>query len=152
MANNADSAPIPSTPHWTPGQVVLLAIVSLALGLVGGYYMPTGKTAKMSRPATVAGAPTAPHPAATLEQMKAVADARSAPLLDKLKATPNHGSSFWRKLAPSMVRCTNSRKPRSITIYPCSGNEEIFPCAPNLRRASTTAVTLMVRSHNWIKR
>ncbi len=92
MANNADSAPIPSTPHWTPGQVVLLAIVSLALGLVGGYYMPTGKTAKMSRPATVAGAPTAPHPAATLEQMKAVADARSAPLLDKLKATPNDAS------------------------------------------------------------
>jgi cytochrome c-type biogenesis protein CcmH/NrfG len=57
--------------------------------LVGGYYLPIGKAANAARPPAIAGVPNAPHPAATLEQMKTVADAKAAPLLDKLKTTPN---------------------------------------------------------------
>ncbi len=89
MANNAENTAPSPTSSWTPGQVALLASVCLVLGLVGGYYMPIGKAANVARPAAVVGGPSAPHPAATLEQMKAVADAKSAPLLEKLKTTPN---------------------------------------------------------------
>jgi cytochrome c-type biogenesis protein CcmH/NrfG len=90
MANNSESAATSSEPRWTPGQVGVLAAVCLILGLVGGYFMPVGKAANPAHPAAgVASARNAPHPAATLEQMKAVADTKAAPLLEKLKSTPN---------------------------------------------------------------
>jgi cytochrome c-type biogenesis protein CcmH/NrfG len=89
MANQTEPAATSPAPRWTPGQVSLLAIVCLVLGLVGGYYLPIGKAANAVRPPAVAGAPNAPHPAATLEQMKAVADTKAAPLLEKLKTNPN---------------------------------------------------------------
>lgn len=89
MANNAENTATSPAPQWTPRQVALLAIVCLILGLVGGYYLPIGKAANAARPAAVVGGPSAPHPAATLEQMRAVAEAKSAPLLEKLRSTPN---------------------------------------------------------------
>lgn len=89
MVNNSESAATPRAPRWTPTQVGLLALVCLVLGLAGGYYLPIGKAANAARPPAVAGVPNAPHPAATLEQMKAVADTKAAPLLNKLKTTPN---------------------------------------------------------------
>jgi cytochrome c-type biogenesis protein CcmH/NrfG len=92
MANHSESNENSSTPRWTPGQVGLLASVCLVLGLVCGYSLPIGKSANAARPPAVAGVPNAPHPAATLEQMKAVADTKAAPLLEKLKTTPNDAS------------------------------------------------------------
>jgi len=89
MANNSESTATSPTPRWTPGQVGLLAAVCMVLGLVGGYYLPIGKAANAVRPPAAAGVPNAPHPAATLEQMKAVADTKAAPLIEKLKTTPN---------------------------------------------------------------
>ncbi len=89
MASNSASSAASPAPGWTPGQVGLLAAVCLVLGLVGGYFLPLGKAANSARPAAVASAPNAPHPIPTMEQMKALADANAAPLLERLKTTPN---------------------------------------------------------------
>ncbi|HKM84553.1 MAG TPA: tetratricopeptide repeat protein [Candidatus Acidoferrum sp.] len=87
-SNSASSASSPAL-GWSPGQVGLLAAVCLALGLVGGYFLPAGKATNSPRLPAVASAPNAPHPMPTMEQMKALADAKAAPLLEKLKTTPN---------------------------------------------------------------
>jgi len=89
MASNSESSVSSRPAGWTPGQVALLAAVCLVLGLVGGYFLPVGKAANSARPVAVASAPKAPHPIPTMEQMKALADSNAAPLLEKLKATPN---------------------------------------------------------------
>ncbi len=89
MASNSASSASSPAPGWTPGQVGLLAAVCLVLGLVGGYFLPAGKAANSPRLPAVGSAPNAPHPMPTMEQMKALADAKAAPLLEKLKITPN---------------------------------------------------------------
>ncbi len=89
MANQSESVATSPAPRWTSGEVGLLAFVCLVLGLVGGYFLPVGKAANATRLPAIAGSSTAPHPAATLEQMKAVADAKAVPLLEKLKTSPN---------------------------------------------------------------
>ncbi|MFI5097135.1 MAG: tetratricopeptide repeat protein [Candidatus Acidiferrales bacterium] len=89
MASNSESSAPPAAPGWTPGQVVALAAVCLILGLAGGYFLPAGKAANAAHPPPVATAPNAPHPLPTMEQMKALADAKATPLLEKLKTTPN---------------------------------------------------------------
>ena len=89
MANDSVSTAASAAPGWTPGQVGLLAAVCLVLGLVGGYFLPAGKAANTAHPPAGATTPNAPHPLPTIEQMKALADAKAAPLLEKLKTTPN---------------------------------------------------------------
>ena len=89
MASNSESSVSSPPAGWTPGQVGLLAAVCVVLGLVGGYFLPVGKPANPARPVGAASAPKAPHPIPTMEQMRALADANAAPLLEKLKATPN---------------------------------------------------------------
>jgi cytochrome c-type biogenesis protein CcmH/NrfG len=89
MADNSESSATSAVPGWTQGQVGLFAAVCLILGLAGGYFLPLGKAANSAHPPAVAGAPNAPHPLPTMEQMKALADAKAAPLLEKLKTTPN---------------------------------------------------------------
>jgi len=89
MANDSVSRGSSAAPGWTPGQVGLLATLCLALGLVGGYALPAGKAANSVHPPAVASAPNALHPLPTMEQMKAMADAKAAPLLEKLQTTPN---------------------------------------------------------------
>ncbi len=89
MASNSASSTASPAPGWTPAQVGFLAAVCLVLGLVGGYFLPAGKAANSARPTAVASVPNAPHPMPTMEQMKALADAKAAPLLEKLKTTPN---------------------------------------------------------------
>lgn len=89
MASNSESSAASAAQGWTPGQVGFLAAVCLILGLVGGYFLPVGKAANSAHPPAVASAPNAPHPMPTMEQMKALADAKAAPLLEKLKTTPN---------------------------------------------------------------
>ena len=89
MANDSVSMAASAAPGWTPGQGGLLASVCLVLGLAGGYFLPAGRAANPAHPPAVASAPSAPHPLPTMEQMKALADAKAAPLLEKLKTTPN---------------------------------------------------------------
>jgi cytochrome c-type biogenesis protein CcmH/NrfG len=89
MANDSVSTASSAAPGWTPGQVALLAAVCLVLGLIGGHFLPAGKAANAAHPPAIASNPNAPHPLPTMEQMKAVADAKAAPLLEKLKTTPN---------------------------------------------------------------
>jgi len=89
MANDSVSMAASAAPGWTPGQVGLLASVCLVLGLAGGYFLPAGRAANPAHRPAVASAPSAPHPLPTMEQMKALADAKAAPLLEKLKTTPN---------------------------------------------------------------
>ena len=89
MADNSESSATSAAPGWTPRQVGLLAAVCLVLGLAGGYFLPAGKAANATHAPAAATAPNAPHPLPTMEQMKALADAKAAPLLEKLKTTPN---------------------------------------------------------------
>ena len=89
MANDAETPAGPLAPGWTPGQVALLATVCLVLGLIGGYMLLGGRSASTTRLAGVPGTAIAPKPQPTREQMKALADAKAAPLLDKLRSTPN---------------------------------------------------------------
>jgi cytochrome c-type biogenesis protein CcmH/NrfG len=89
MADNSESSATSAVPGWTPGQVGFLAAVCLILGLAGGYFLPLGKAPNSAHPPAVASAPSAPHPVPTMEQMKALAEAKAAPFLERLKTTPN---------------------------------------------------------------
>jgi cytochrome c-type biogenesis protein CcmH/NrfG len=88
MTSNPEASASSSAPGWTPGQVIVLAAVCLVVGLVGGYFLPVGKAANAAHPGA-AGTLTSPHPIPTMEQMKSLADANAAPLIEKLKTTPN---------------------------------------------------------------
>jgi cytochrome c-type biogenesis protein CcmH/NrfG len=72
-----------------------MGVISLIVGLALGYLLLGGKVAP--KPAQVAapaptGMPPGGHPTATLEQMKAMADAKAGPLLEKLKKDPNNAA------------------------------------------------------------
>ena len=90
----------PSTPTPPPsglpaGRVYPLAAAALLIGLGIGYF---GIGARKAPPPTAPrassppGKPTLPggHPKPTIEQMKAMADAKVAPLLEKLKTDPKN--------------------------------------------------------------
>ncbi len=98
-----------TTPLWRPTQVVVLSVVCLMIGLVLGYLLrgsaPAASPAQTAMTETAAapamppaGAPAssvpAPagvpegHPQLTLDDMKKMADAKAAPLLEKLKTNP----------------------------------------------------------------
>ena len=72
--------------------VYAMAIVCLAAGLGIGYLM---RSSQLSVPVPQRAAATAPHAALppghphSLEDLKALSDQKAAPLLEKLKATPN---------------------------------------------------------------
>ncbi len=67
-----------------------MAAVFLGVGLLAGYFLPVGGGANSVKPAAAA-APKTPgvHPPMTMEQMKAMAERKAAPLLEKLKGNPN---------------------------------------------------------------
>jgi cytochrome c-type biogenesis protein CcmH/NrfG len=90
MAQERDPQPASATATWQTRQVSLLAAVSLAIGLVAGYLLLGGGTAKTAKSAATAATPKMPagHPPMTMEQMKAMADRKAAPLLEKLKTNP----------------------------------------------------------------
>jgi len=91
MASNQESSASSCASGWTPGQVIVLAAVCLVVGLVGGYFLPVGKAANAAH-SGAAGTLTSPHPIPTMEQMKSLANANAAPLLEKLKTSPNDAS------------------------------------------------------------
>ncbi|MFY9647243.1 MAG: tetratricopeptide repeat protein [Terriglobales bacterium] len=85
-----------SSTAWTSVQAYTLAVVCLLLGIAGGYLIHGSQS-----PAAVAPAQTVSVPAPssmgggmnaqpTPEQMKQMADAQAAPLIEKLKSDPNN--------------------------------------------------------------
>ena len=80
--------------RWTGAQAYTLAVVCLLLGIAGGWLI----RGSQSTVATPAASASAPNPAAmgasgsqpTPEQLKAMADAQAAPLLEKLKSDPDN--------------------------------------------------------------
>ena len=89
------SAPTPPPSGLPAGRVYPLAAVALLIGLGIGYF---GIGARKAPPPTAPrassppGKPTLPrgHPKPTIEQMQAMADAKVAPLLEKLKTDPKN--------------------------------------------------------------
>lgn len=90
MAQEPSSQPIVTSATWQTRHVSTLAAVFFGVGLTAGYLLPGGGVVNSAKPA----APVAPkspgaHPPMTMEQMKAMADRKAAPLLEKLKANPS---------------------------------------------------------------
>src|SRR5208283_5421131 len=102
---NESVQPASANPLWRPTQVIVLSAVCLVIGVVLGYLLrgsapaavpvPTAMTETAAAPTATAGttasAPAgtpAGHPQLTLDDMKRMADAKAAPLLEKLKANP----------------------------------------------------------------
>jgi cytochrome c-type biogenesis protein CcmH/NrfG len=103
--------PVSTNPLWRPVQVIVLSAVCLVTGVLLGYLLrgsaPTA-TANASvtapAPSPMAAAPVAgatasagaskEHPQMTLDDMKRMADAKAAPLLEKLKTNPKDADSL----------------------------------------------------------
>ena len=103
----------PASPSqlWRPVQVISMAAVCLVIGVVLGYLLRgSAPVASANQPAMTATAPpamgvaTAPaaapaavgkqHPPLTLDDMKRMADAKAAPLLEKLKTNPKDAEAL----------------------------------------------------------
>jgi cytochrome c-type biogenesis protein CcmH/NrfG len=98
-------------PLWRPVQVIVMSAVCLVIGVVLGYLL-RGSAPAATPPAAVAAAASAPmgvapagagpgsagtskeHPQLTLDDMKRMADAKAAPLLEKLKTNPNDADAL----------------------------------------------------------
>ena len=85
--------------NWTSTQAFTVAVISLLLGLAGGWfirksYVPAPAATAMTSPVAPAGNPT-PAPLGSLaamptpDQIKKMADMQAAPLLESLKSDPN---------------------------------------------------------------
>jgi len=97
-------------PLWRPTQVFVMSAVCLVIGVVLGYLLrrsapvavpaPTAMTEPAGAPTSgaatspaAAGAPDG-HPKLTLDDMKRMADAKAAGLLEKLKTNPNDATTL----------------------------------------------------------
>jgi len=96
MASNS-SLPAKTACGLPASQVYTFAAFALLVGLAIGYYGIGAKPSLAPAPtrahdAMTAGTPGMPaaHPIPTMEQMKAMAAAKTAPLLDKLKGDPKN--------------------------------------------------------------
>ncbi len=96
MENETQAQPTTAS-AWQVKQVYAMAAISLVVGLAIGYLFrgsqspappPRPVTAAVSQPSPAAGGMGGQMP--TLEQMKQMADAKAAPLLEKLKTDPSN--------------------------------------------------------------
>jgi cytochrome c-type biogenesis protein CcmH/NrfG len=96
MAQEPQSQPTSVIATWQTRPVSVLAVVSLVAGLVAGYLLLGGSAASTPKPAVAAVVPKMPgaHPPMTMEQMKAMADRKAAPLLEKLKTNPTDATAL----------------------------------------------------------
>lgn len=83
--------------QWTVKQAMMLAVLSLAAGIAGGWVIRAWQTpvangaAKPANAAATAGMGAMASPQTpSAAQLKAMADAKAAPLLDQLKASPKN--------------------------------------------------------------
>ena len=92
--------------NWTTTQAVAVAVISLLLGLAGGWFIrrsfipapaTTAATPPATSPANPSTAPLAPLASTpTPDQMKKIADTQAAPLLESLKTDPNNSELLTR--------------------------------------------------------
>lgn len=96
MGINAAPEPLPTQPAsgQQASRVYQLCVVALAIGLALGYFVVGVKKApgpvRASAPISKSGVLPEGHPMPTIEQMKAMADAKVAQLLEKLKSDPKN--------------------------------------------------------------
>jgi len=86
--------------NWTSTQAIAVALISLLLGLAGGWFIrksffPAPAATAVTSPAVPAGnpppAPLGPLAAMpTPDQLKRMADTQAAPLIDRLKSDPSN--------------------------------------------------------------
>jgi len=79
------------TEGWTKGKALILAIICLMVGITGGWMIRGWQAPALTGSAIAAG--TASRPAQqqpTNAELKQMADAQAAPLLDKLRADTNN--------------------------------------------------------------
>ena len=96
MVGNPTTESLPTqNPAGIPSsRVYPLAGVALVLGLALGYFLlgpkaaPPAPPVRATAPAGAMGMPPGGHPMPTMEQMKAMADVKAAPLLEALKTKP----------------------------------------------------------------
>ena len=96
MANNSAAKTLPEQPAsgLRSSRVYQLCAAALVVGLALGYFMvgarkapaPVRSAASASKPGMLPGG----HPVPTMEQMKAMANVKAAPLLEKLKSEPKN--------------------------------------------------------------
>jgi cytochrome c-type biogenesis protein CcmH/NrfG len=96
MANNSAAEPLPVQPvsGLRTSRVYQLCAAALAVGLALGYFVvgarkapvPLRASASASKPGMLPGG----HPVPTMEQMKAMADVKAAPLLEQQKSEPKN--------------------------------------------------------------
>jgi cytochrome c-type biogenesis protein CcmH/NrfG len=88
MAQRQASQAVIASATWQTKHISILAAVSLLVGLIVGYLLPGSGGVSPVKTAAVATKTLGTHPPMTMEQMKAMADRKAAPLLEKLKANP----------------------------------------------------------------
>jgi cytochrome c-type biogenesis protein CcmH/NrfG len=96
MENETQAQPTTAS-AWQVKQVYAMAVISLVVGLAIGYLF-RGSQSPAPPPRPVTTSAPQPSPASggmggqmpSLEQMKQMADAKAAPLLEKLKTDPNN--------------------------------------------------------------
>lgn len=98
MAGNSttETLPTPAAAGIPSSRVYPLAGMALAVGLAFGYFLlgpkaqPPAANPRAAAPATAGamGMPPGSHPMPTMDQMKAMADVKAAPLLEALKTKP----------------------------------------------------------------
>ncbi len=86
---------------WQARQVYAMAVISLVVGLAIGYLFRGSQSPAVAAPTAASAQP--PVPAGhmggqmpSLEQMKQMADAKVAPLLEQLKSDPNNGALLFQ--------------------------------------------------------
>jgi cytochrome c-type biogenesis protein CcmH/NrfG len=95
MENETKAQPTVAS-AWQVKQVYAMALISVVVGLAIGYLF-RGSQSPVPPPQPVVAAPQSPHAAGgmggqtpSLEQMKQMADAKAATMLEKLKSDPNN--------------------------------------------------------------
>lgn len=91
MSENGSKSP---ATNWTSVQAYTLAVVCLLLGIAGGWLIRSSQSPIAAGPDVAGTAAPSPLDAGagsrpTPEQMKKMADTQAAPLLEKLKSSPN---------------------------------------------------------------
>ncbi len=95
MENETQAQPTTAS-AWQVKQVYAMAAISLIVGLAIGYLFRGSQSPAPPRPVTAAVSQPSPAAAGmggqmpSLEQMKQMADAKAAPLLEKLKTDPSN--------------------------------------------------------------
>ena len=137
MAQKLPLRPTAPSATWQTRHVFLLAALFLVAGLVAGYLLPGGGIARSANPAMdVATKSQGAHPPMTVEQIRAMADRKAAPLLEKLKANPadaavlgqlaalyssahqfQRSAEYYRKALQSDAKNLNLRTQLASSLY-----------------------------------